>query len=238
MGHGLPSRCMRLSAFTPSIGGRPSTLASLSPGVPRPFHANVTLVHRHRSSASSASLASSASPSSATNSAAATRKNALQRDMRAGHAIRAIKIAQARTHTRMHARTHARTHTHTHTQNSLVLQCRRLSRGRQPSDVELGARRTVRGRSGVGACKCMIVCVCARERVCVCVCRCVRASVYVCVCRCACVFVRACCVLASLCVYLCLCLSAYLALSPHTQQASPRRCLTHTHTGVRVCTRA
>lgn len=43
-------------------------------------------------------------------------------------------------------------------------------------------------------------------------------------------FVRACCVLASLCVYLCLCLSAYLALSPHTQQASPRRCLTHTHT--------
>jgi hypothetical protein len=187
----------------------------------------VTLAHGHRSSASSAS------PSSSFNAAAATRKNDLQRDIRAGHAIRAIKSAHARTHACTHARTH------THTQNSLVILCRRLNRGRQPSDVELGARRAVGGRSGVGACKCMIVCVCARERACACaLCRCVRASVYVCVCRCACVFVRACCVLASLCVYLCLCLSAYLALSPHTQQASPRRCLTHTHTGVRVCTRA
>ena len=193
MGHGLPGRWMRLSASIPSIGGRTSTLASLSPGVPRPFHANVTLVHRHRSSAS---LASSASPSSASNAAAATRKNDLQRDMRAGHAIRAIKSAQARTHTR----THACTHTHTHTQNSLVLQCRRLNRGRQPSDVELGARRAVGARSGVGACKCMIVCVCAcemRVSVCVgvrarargCVCAggraCVRACVRACACVCA-----------------------------------------------------
>jgi len=101
LGHGLPSRCVRLSVFTPSsIGGRPSTLASLSPGVPRPFHANVTLAHGHRSSAS---------PSSSFNAAAATRKNDLQRDIRAGHAIRAIKSAHARTH----ACTHARTHTHT-----------------------------------------------------------------------------------------------------------------------------
>ena len=139
LGHGLPSRCVRLSVFTPSsIGGRPSTIASLSPGVPRPFHANVTLAHGHRSSASSAS------PSSSFNAAAATRKNDLQRDIRAGHAIRAIKSAHARTHACMHARTH--------TQNSLVILCRRLNRGRQPSDVELGARRTVRGRSGVGAC--------------------------------------------------------------------------------------
>ena len=103
VGDGLPGRWMRLSASIPSIGGRTSTLASLSPGVPRPFHANVTLVHRHRSSASSAS------PSSSSNAAAATRKNDLQRDMRAGHAIRAIKSAHAHTH----ARTHARTHTHT-----------------------------------------------------------------------------------------------------------------------------
>ena len=108
LGHGLRSRCVRLSVFTPSIGGRHSTLASLSPGVPRPFHANVTLAHGHRSSASSAS------PSSSFNAAAATRKNDLQRDMRAGHAIRAIKSAQARTHTR----THACTHTHTHTKFS------------------------------------------------------------------------------------------------------------------------
>jgi hypothetical protein len=81
--------------------------------------------------------------------------------------------SRVRKHARTHACTHARTHarTHTHTQNSLVLQCRRLSRGRQPSDVELGARRAVGGRSGVGACKCMIVCVCTCEtRVSVCTC--------------------------------------------------------------------
>jgi hypothetical protein len=129
LGHGLPSRCVRLSVFTQSsIGGRPSTLASLSPGVPRPFHANVTLAHGHRSSASSAS------PSSSFN---ATRKNDLQRDMRAGHAIRAIKSAHAHTYTRMHAKFSRATMS---------------ALRRQPSDVELGARRTVRGRSGVGAC--------------------------------------------------------------------------------------
>jgi hypothetical protein len=64
----------------------------------------------------------------------------LQRDMRAGHAMRAIKSAHARTHACMHARAH--------TQTSLVILCRRLSRGRQPSDVELGARTAVGGKSG------------------------------------------------------------------------------------------
>ena len=100
VGHGLRSRYMCLSASIPPLGWRTSTLASLSLGVPRPFHANVTLVHRHRSSASSAS------PSSSANAATATHKDDLQRDMRAGHVIRATKSADARARTR--ARTHSR----------------------------------------------------------------------------------------------------------------------------------
>ena len=51
------------------------------------------------------------------------------------------------------AHAHMRPHTRTHQdQIPLVLLCRHLMRGRQPSDVELGARRTVGGRSIVGAC--------------------------------------------------------------------------------------
>ena len=54
----------------------------------------------------------------------------------------------------MHARAHTRMRTHAHTKNKmpLVLLCRHLKRGRQPSDVELGARRAVGRRSIVGAC--------------------------------------------------------------------------------------
>jgi hypothetical protein len=38
-GHGLSLQSTRLSASIPPLGSRPSTLASLSLGVPRPFHA-------------------------------------------------------------------------------------------------------------------------------------------------------------------------------------------------------
>ena len=44
-------------------------------------------------------------------------------------------------HARAAAHTRMRTHAHTKNQMPLVLLCRHLKRGRQPSDVELGARR-------------------------------------------------------------------------------------------------
>jgi hypothetical protein len=105
LGHGLPGRRMRLSAFTPSIGGRTSTLASLSPGVPRPFHANVTLVHRPPL------LGFVGFVGFAFELIQCRSRDALERfaTRYAGRPCHACNQECARTHTRMHART--RTHT-------------------------------------------------------------------------------------------------------------------------------